>query len=149
MQGAGVYVPDNRSHPIPPEAMSTFKSIFLIDDDPDDQYFFTLALDQLESLTLYAVATNGKEALELLAKSDTLPDLIVMDMNMPQMNGLECLTALDENMHTRSIPVVILSTDTKKMEAALKIGAKACIKKSSNIDKLRTQLALLIRQFLP
>lgn len=111
--------------------MSRLRSIFLVDDDPDDQYFFIRELGKLESFFLYIVAANGKEALELLGKSDILPDLIVpdlivMDINMPLMDGLECVTALKKNVHTQYIPVIILSTDTKKMEVALKTGAIAC-----------------------
>ena len=72
--------------------MNTSKTIFLVEDDKDDQTFFTECIEKIQNATLFGIAENGKEALDKLEKSLTLPDMIFMDINMPYINGLECLT---------------------------------------------------------
>eukprot|EP01035_Chromulina_nebulosa_P054372 gene54372-74484_t len=77
--------------------MMQSKSILLVEDDKDDQEFFIEAIKDIENVTLYFVANNGKEALDKLRNSKVLPDLIFTDINMPVMNGIECLTAIIED----------------------------------------------------
>jgi CheY-like chemotaxis protein len=124
--------------------MKTAKSILLVEDDQDDQIFFIEALSEIENATLYDVANNGKEALDRLQNQVMLPDLIFMDINMPMMNGIECLTEIIKNPKTTNIPVVMLTTDTGRIELARKSGAKAFIKKPSDGKTLRGQLQQMI-----
>lgn len=124
--------------------MNTHKNIFLVDDDTDDQLFFIEALSGIENATLYDVANNGQEALYRLEHSLILPDLIFMDINMPVMNGIECLSAIIKNPQIRNIPVVILTTATGEIELVRKIGAKAFIKKPEDGKMLREQLEQMI-----
>jgi CheY-like chemotaxis protein len=119
------------------------KSIFLVEDDMDDQEFFIEALDAIENTNVYGVAKNGKEALAMLTNSFSLPDYIFMDFNMPLMNGIECLTEIGKNPHTRDIPVVILSGSIEQAGPARKLGAEF-IRKSPEIEELRTQLNRII-----
>jgi len=124
--------------------MKNSKNIFLIEDDKDDQDFFTEALSEIENANLFAIANNGKEAIEKLKNSAILPDLIFMDINMPLMNGIECLISVSKNSLTKNIPVVMLTTDTEKMELVQKLGAKAFIKKPSNGKILREKIEQMI-----
>jgi len=71
--------------------MKAVKTILVIEDDIDEQQFFIQALNSISNASLYFVANNGKEALEQLNKTTVLPDLIFSDIQMPIMNGIECL----------------------------------------------------------
>ena len=124
--------------------MKRHKSILLVEDDKDDQFFFIRALGGIENATLFAVANNGKEALSKLENAARLPDLIFTDINMPVMNGIECLTAIIKNPKICNIPVVILTSAVEQMERAQQLGAKAFIKKPSDPLSLRTELARMI-----
>ncbi|MEP7168524.1 MAG: response regulator [Bacteroidota bacterium] len=124
--------------------MNSLKSIFLVEDDKDDQFFFTQALSKIANANLFAIANNGKEAIDKLESSTTLPDIIFMDINMPLMNGIECLAEITKTIKTQHIPVVMLTTDTGSMEVAHQMGAKAFIKKPSNGKILREKLEQMI-----
>jgi CheY-like chemotaxis protein len=124
--------------------MKQLKTILLVEDDEDDQEFFMEALSKIENATLYDVANNGKEALDRLENSAIFPDLIFTDINMPVMNGIECLSEIIKNPQTRNIPVVILSSSTLQVELVHKLGAKAFIKKPSDSKTLRSQLQQMI-----
>lgn len=120
------------------------RSILLVEDDTDDQFFFAEALSEIRNASLCDIASNGREALDKLKAMAPLPDLIFMDINMPLMNGIECLSAIMDGARTRHIPVVILSTDTGQREFALQMGAKAFLKKPSDSGVLRSQLEQMI-----
>lgn len=124
--------------------MNGSKSVFLVEDDKDDQDFFTECIEKIENATLYGVANNGREALEKLEKSPTLPDMIFMDINMPYINGLECLTEIIKNPRTKNISVVMLSTDAGQAELTHQLGAKAFIKKPTDCETLHTKVEQMI-----
>src|SRR5664279_5431797 len=105
--------------------MQIIKSILLVEDDVDDQEFFVECLGQIENAVLFGIAETGIEALKKIKNSVTLPDLIFMDINMPEMNGIACLKKLMESPGTRDIPVVMLSTSSSGKEITRELGAKA------------------------
>ena len=115
-------------------------SILLIEDDLDDQAFFLEALEGVENTTLFGLANNGKEGLEWLSNGRGLPDMIFMDINMPLMNGIDCLTMIVENPLTNKIPVIMLSTHDGQQELVKKIGARCFFTKPVNPDILRMQI---------
>jgi CheY-like chemotaxis protein len=119
-------------------------SVFLVEDNRLYQLLFIQVLKEIKHAILFDVANNGKEALEKLENSVTLPDLIFTDINMPVMNGLECLTEIKKNPKIKDIPVVILSSSTPHVELVQKLGAKAFLKKPSDIHTLREQLEQMI-----
>jgi CheY-like chemotaxis protein len=120
--------------------MKSVKTIFLIDDDKDDQDFFIAALTGIENVCLFGIANNGKEALDILVNSVSLPDVIFLDFNMPGMNGIECLVNIKKSTITKDIPVFMLSSALEQAELGRRLGAKGFIKKSSSIYELRTEL---------
>lgn len=120
------------------------KRIFLVEDNRHDQYFFTLAISEIANAILHGVANNGKEAIYKLNNSEILPDLIFSDINMPFMNGIDCLKEIVSNPHTQHIPVIMLSDSVQHAELAQQLGAKAFIEKPSNCELLREQLRKII-----
>ncbi|KOS08264.1 hypothetical protein AM493_08215 [Flavobacterium akiainvivens] len=87
------------------------KNIYLCEDDTDDVEFFQEALNTVDGSFNLTVSCNGFELLDQLKKcTHTLPDLIILDINMPKMNGLETLKAIKKNPAYAAIPVVLYST---------------------------------------
>src|SRR5690349_3093073 len=119
--------------------MNTPKSIFLVEDDEDDQIFFTMCIENIKNATLYGVANNGREALDKLENSTQLPDMIFMDIKMPRMNGIECLTEIMKTSRIKNIPVVMLSTETSQAQLTRILGAKAFIQKPTNCETLQAK----------
>jgi CheY-like chemotaxis protein len=90
--------------------------IFLVDDDEDDREMFVEALQEVGENFSFDSAEDGEQALNYLRnESNRLPDLIFLDMNMPRLNGRQCLEELKKHPRLRSIPVVVYST-TKREE---------------------------------
>ena len=123
--------------------MRTVKSIFLVEDDPDDQESFVEALNEIENVSLYGIANNGVEALNKL-NSHVIPDLIFMDIHMPQMNGIECLSQIIQIKKFRDIPVIMLSTAIPHIDEVRSLGARGFIEKPSDHGVLKNQLETII-----
>ncbi len=119
-------------------------SILLVEDDPEDQWFFIEVLHEIKNTTLFCVVTNGREALDKLLNSAILPAVIFTDVNMPLMSGIELLAAIAKQPRLHDVPVVMLSTDTGKKELAYQLGAKDFIKKTSDFKSLREQMEQVI-----
>jgi CheY-like chemotaxis protein len=129
--------------------MSAIKNVFLVEDDPDDRGFFIEALSNIQNAKLCGVARNGKEALNELIHSVVIPDTIFMDINMPLMNGIECLRALINIPRISHIPVVMLSTAVEQAEFCCRLDAKGYIKKPNDVAVLQAELTQVInREFI-
>lgn len=120
--------------------------LFLIDDDDDDIVLFGLALEELNIKLKFTSANGASEAFDLLKKSDDKPDYIFLDLNMPLVNGRECLQQLKKDPATSSIPVVIFSTSSepKDIEDTKALGAIGFITKPPKISQLVNSLADLL-----
>jgi CheY-like chemotaxis protein len=120
------------------------KRILLIDDDEDEQFFFTEALKEIKAPVKLFFAMGSKEGLQM-AKF-ILPDIVFIDINMPMLNGLECLELIRGSKETEKLSAVIYSTgvDDDLYRNAMIKGAVACIKKQNNIHDLATILKNLL-----
>jgi CheY-like chemotaxis protein len=111
---------------------------FLIDDDKDDQEIFMLALEDMNINVACVTANDGNEALNKFAQDETfLPDYIFLDLNMPRINGKQCLVEIKKIDHLKNIPVIIYSTSSAqkdKLETEM-LGASAFITKPSSISE--------------
>lgn len=123
--------------------MRNIKSILLVEDDLDDQEFFVEALNEIDNTSLCGIANNGEEALVKL-NNHLIPDLIFMDIQMPHMDGIECLTKIVQSEQIRDIPVIILSTAIPQIEEVRSLGARGFIEKPSDNRVLRTHLETMI-----
>lgn len=93
------------------------KVVFIADDDEDDRLFLTEALLKVDAGTRIVEAENGVELINLLEEADIDPSLIVLDMNMPLLNGLETFEAIKAIPNIPAIPTVMLSTSSDKVFA--------------------------------
>lgn len=101
------------------------RKILLAEDDEDDQQFFNDFLKSRNDIILMPIAENGlvlTEYLEGITDRAQLPDLIILDQNMPKSNGLQTLQVLKEDKRYTHIPVIIYSTYTD--ETLIKIGSE-------------------------
>lgn len=121
--------------------------ITLADDDEDDRLFFTDAFDELKIKTAVNTVNNGKELLDFLNHPDTvLPNIIFLDLNMPIMNGIDCLKEIKQNEKFKDIAIAIYSTSSsdKDVENTFVLGANVYIKKPSNFNDLKKVLSEVV-----
>lgn len=117
-----------------------FKSIALAEDDSDDQLLFTEALKQVSKECVLHAVPNGMLLLDYLEESRTmLPDVIVLDVNMPGMSGIECLKIIRKTQELDHLPVIIMSTSTnpKTIDDAFASGANSYAVKPGRFDDLK------------
>ncbi len=112
-------------------------TILYIDDDIEDIEIFQDAVQTVDPSIRYISATSGKEALDILKSGSILPDHILLDINMPGMDGKMCLEEIRKNTNLNDIKVYIYSTnsfpkDIDKIEA---LGA-TFIKKANSFNDL-------------
>jgi CheY-like chemotaxis protein len=119
------------------------KTILLVEDDQDDQELFVDALRGINDTISYEIVANGQEALDRL-QNGLIPALIFMDINMPVMNGLECLTEIANNPKMSKIPVVMLSSSIQYHKEVVALGAIGFIEKTINPINFRSGLAQVI-----
>lgn len=127
--------------------MSIVKRILLADDDDDDISLFSEALTLVDSSIQCEFAVHGEDALTILTTgSNKKPDVIILDLNMPVMNGLECLQILKEDKFLKEIPVVMYSTSSNQedREKAFDLGAFCFITKPDQFKVLKSMLLVLV-----
>ena len=119
---------------------------FLVDDDSDDLKIFALAMEEVDSSIQCVTATNGVEALEKLRDEEFIPDVIFLDLNMPRMNGKQCLIEMKKIDRLKDVPVIMYSTssDRRDVEETLHLGAAHFLTKPSNISALTKSLTELL-----
>ncbi len=113
-------------------------NIVLADDDEDDRELFKEALEGLEKVKI-RLTEDGESLLSLLNMMDTLPDLIFLDLNMPNKNGRECLTEIRNSPHLSQIPVIIYSTSTaeRDVDDTYEGGANLYVSKPFSFKELK------------
>lgn len=112
------------------------KSILLVDDDELDVISFERALAKIElPITLYT-AFNGLEALELLKEKNITPDIILLDLNMPRMNGMEFLEELRKDDAFKAIKIFVMTTSNEKRDRVRteELGISGYILKPMNFN---------------
>lgn len=121
-------------------------TFLLADDDADDKTLFCEALAEIDPTIVCHTASDGKEALAILSdKQINKPSIIFLDINMPVMDGWQCLGALKEHNDHRNIPVIMYSTSSyqRDIELALESGAFCFFTKPSDYRELRMILRLI------
>jgi len=126
--------------------MVQYKKILLAEDDEDDRYLFVDALNEIDRTIQCNTATNGKKALQVLKKSEKLPDILFLDINMPTMNGLDCLQKVKKDIRLARLPVVIFTTsrNAEDIELTHRLGANVFLTKPSNYEELKLKLEKIL-----
>lgn len=95
----------------------TEKNILLVEDNPDDEQLAVRALRRHNIVNEIAVARDGQQALDyLLDETKPLPALVLLDLKLPKVSGLEVLQKLRASERTKILPVVILTTSKEEQD---------------------------------
>lgn len=108
--------------------------IMLVDDDEDDIFIFKRALKSVPAPVSVVTAFNGQEAINLLESSRPMkPDKIFLDINMPVMNGIDCLEWIKKSDFLKDVHVIVLTTSSyeKDIQKCINMGAEYWIKPHS------------------
>lgn len=121
------------------------KDILLVEDNPDDIELTRIAFDEAKVANRLVVVRDGAEALDYLfargahAGRDAadLPSIVLLDLNLPRVDGREVLRAIREDARTRSLPVVVLTTSTEPfdLESAYALGVNSYIQKPVDFER--------------
>jgi CheY-like chemotaxis protein len=127
--------------------------LLLVEDNPDDEELTLLAFEQSPVSNEVVVARDGVEALDYLfgtgmyANRDTsaLPALILLDLQLPRINGLEVLQRLRSDDRTKLIPVVIMTTSNEQQDLinSYALGCNSYIRKPVDYDQFVTAVQQL------
>ena len=123
--------------------MPHLKPILLVEDDSVDVMAVQRALKELHVTNTLVYAANGEEALTYLRGPDNqMPCVILLDLNMPKMNGLEFLEIVkaDETLKTIPVAVVTTSGEHQDMKRSLELGTVAYIIKCSDYGEFRESM---------
>ena len=119
--------------------MNKEKIVLIIDDDEDDRALFFDAVKEVDVKMTCITARDGQEALDML-RSDAieLPDYIFLDLNMPRLNGKQCLTEIKKDAKLFNIPIIIYSTTRRAedVEEMKKLGASQFLTKPALFSEI-------------
>lgn len=128
--------------------------IMLVEDDPEDRFLIERALQKIASQHRLLSVENGEQLLHYLRGKDAyadrdefpLPSLILLDLNMPKMDGRSVLRELRKDKALESVPVVVLTTSESEEDIieCYKLGANSYVCKPSEFDRLMSHLQALI-----
>ena len=127
------------------------KHVYLVDDDPDDRFLVYEALMQVLPQVNVVEAMNGQHFFEIVEISElTLPSLIILDVNMPRMNGLETLRQIKSTPSLSMVPVVMYSTseDPLLIKQAYEIGTSTFVTKPKSFNGLIEMISQITTHFL-
>jgi two-component system response regulator len=117
--------------------------IFIVDDDPDDRQIILDAFLEHTNMLDYVFLEDGKELLDTLKSSEAAdyPSLIILDLNMPGMLGLQVLKEIRSNSRYSHIPIIVMTTSELNTDRkhSYELGANCCLTK----PKLYTELIKL------
>jgi two-component system, response regulator len=121
------------------------KIILLVEDNPDDQELAFLAFERGRIPNTIVAVRDGMEALDYLfgtgpyaqRDSETMPAVILLDLNLPKVNGLEVLKKIRGDKRTQLLPVVILTSSQEEEDilASYHLGANSYVQKPVNFDQ--------------
>lgn len=134
------------------------RPVLVIEDDESDVRLIREAFDATGISNPLIFMESGRQALDyLMAKANSLvedrertPCLILLDLSLPEMTGMDVLKELRGNRHTRRIPVVVLSVSVidKDIIEAYKLGASSFVSKATRIDKFNEDMEALCKFWL-
>ncbi len=119
------------------EPSKSIAFILMADDDDDDTMLFVEAAEKLSSTIKVSLTKDGQKLLNFLENS-ALPDIIFLDLNMPLINGLECLKVIRSDSKYDKVPVIIYSTSQSKrdIDTCFEAGANYYIVKPYDFEDI-------------
>jgi CheY-like chemotaxis protein len=129
------------------------KTVYIVDDDPDDRQIILDAFIENNSTLDYVFIENGEDLMQQLQSgSDSgLPSLILLDLNMPGMYGLQALKEIKNNKDYCHIPTIILTTSTlvKDRTCSYSLGANCFLQKPGSFNELVSLVGAILNLWFP
>ena len=122
------------------------RAIFLVEDNPDDERLTLRAFSKSKIANPVIVARDGQEALDaLLDPGKELPAIILLDLKLPKIGGLEVLKRVRADARTKLIPVIILTSSNEESDllAGYNHGCNSYLRKPVDFDKFIDSVAQL------
>ena len=133
-------------------------TILLVEDNPDDELLALRALKKSSVPNQVVVARDGVEALDYVfgrgqyqgRDARELPKVVLLDLKLPKLDGLEVLRSIRNNEHTKRLPVVLITASDEKQDmlACYESGANSYINKPVDFDEFVDQIKLLGQYWL-
>lgn len=123
-------------------------NLLLADDDEDDCLFFKEALEDLAVESSLTTVNNGEQLMrELNSRTERLPDIIFLDLNMPRKPGFECLREIKQDEKLKSLKVIVYSTslETDVVDLLYENGAQHYIRKPGDFTLLKKVISKAIK----
>ncbi len=128
--------------------LTQYSYLFIIDDDIEDQEIFIEAVKEVSKDIQCSSSSSGEDALHSLQRSDKLPDLIFLDLNMPKLNGKQVLKEIKKVPALKDIPVIMYSTSfaPRDIEEVRQLGAAHHLLKPSRFNDLCSALDSILQK---
>ena len=125
--------------------MVSLRPILLVEDNPDDEILTIRALRRGKVTNPIQVARDGEEALKVIFSANPLPSVVLLDLKLPKVDGLEVLQQTRANKRTRLLPVVILTSSTEECDIieSYSLGANSYVRKPVDFDQFTQAVAQL------
>jgi DNA-binding response OmpR family regulator len=127
---------------------SASKYIVLTDNDNLERTLFRIIVNRLDPPVKFAEYQSGQELCAMLKASETLPDIVFLDVDMPGKNGIDCLIEIRSDERLSTLPVIMYSgnSDQRTIDAAYYNGANHYFIKPGDSTQLLAQLTWLIHK---
>ncbi len=125
-------------------------TILIIDDNEDDVLLMKVALEKTGRYFKTEVAASGEVGLALIREGKTPPKLVLLDLKMPGMDGLEVLREIRNDESFGRMPVVVVTHSDLKSDkqAAVEAGANSYLHKATDLDQFRKDLEYILERWL-
>ncbi|MDQ3279608.1 MAG: response regulator [Bacteroidota bacterium] len=125
------------------------RTVLCVDDDADDREVVCFTINEIDPSLEVVHAENGLEAIAYLSQakeSASLPCLVILDINMPKMDGKKTLTVIKEDEKLQNLPVVIFSTSSSEKDRSYcaQLGVEL-VTKPSNMTQMRHEVKRLLQ----
>lgn len=128
------------------------KAILLVEDNPDDERLAIRAIRTHDVTCRILVAHDGAEAMSMLTGPSPIAiELVLLDLKLPKVGGLEVLRRLRENASTARLPVVVLTSSREDADQAraMELGADMYIEKGPDLDAFERSIGQIQARWLP
>lgn len=121
------------------------RPILLVEDNPDDEMLTMRALRRSKITNPIQVARDGEQALEAILIAEPLPSVVLLDLKLPKIDGLEVLQRIRAHERTKLLPVVVLTSSSEERDIieSYSLGANSYVRKPVDFDQFSQAVAQL------
>jgi CheY-like chemotaxis protein len=135
---------------IPTTITNTARIILYVDDDEDDRLMVSETISEVDTRIEVVQASNGREAIQYLSNAKVgntlLPCLVILDINMPVLDGKQTLIVLKKDEELKHVPVVLFSTSNSPIDKLFcDVHGVELVTKPSDIKNIKSEVQKLLR----